>query len=124
MYKIINALIATVWLVNGLFCKVLNGVSRHQRIVARILGPDHADVLTRLIGFSEIGMAIWVISGIKSRWCAIAQVVLVVLMNTIEFFKARDLLLFGGFNTVLAAVLVTVIFYNEFALRTFSAKQV
>lgn len=28
--KILNFLIATVWLANGLLCKVLNGVPRHE----------------------------------------------------------------------------------------------
>jgi hypothetical protein len=36
-YKLLNYLIAAVWLVNGLFCKVLGLVPRHQEIVATIL---------------------------------------------------------------------------------------
>ncbi|MBS1603980.1 MAG: hypothetical protein JST42_15035 [Bacteroidetes bacterium] len=53
MTKTLNYLISAVWLINGLFCKVLNLVPRHGKIVARIIGGPHAEVLTRLIGFSE-----------------------------------------------------------------------
>jgi len=55
-HKLLNYFIATVWIANGLFCKVLNLVPRHQQIVARILGDDYSRLLTLLIGLSEIGM--------------------------------------------------------------------
>ncbi|WP_420459075.1 hypothetical protein [Neolewinella sp.] len=38
--------LALIWLTNGLYCKVLNLVPRHQEIVAAILGPAHARELT------------------------------------------------------------------------------
>jgi len=66
-HKLLNYFIATVWIANGLFCKVLNLVPRHQQIVARILGDDYSRLLTLLIGLSEIGMTIWILSGIKTR---------------------------------------------------------
>lgn len=64
--KILVYLIAAVWLVNGLFCKVLNLVPRHQQIVAAILGEDYSKQLTVLIGLWEIVMSIWIVSGIKT----------------------------------------------------------
>ncbi len=78
LYRLLTYLIALVWLANGLLCKVLNLVPRHAAIVARILGPAHSGPLTRLIGLAEIGMAIWLLSGIKRRWCVLAQMGLVV----------------------------------------------
>ena len=59
--------IALVWFINGLYCKVLNQVPRHQEIVGRILGDDVAPTLTVLIGISEIVMAGWVLSRYRSR---------------------------------------------------------
>ena len=50
----LNIFIAAVWLINGLFCKVLDLVPRHRAIVARILGKSHTSVITKLIGFAEI----------------------------------------------------------------------
>lgn len=93
--NVVNIGIALVWIINGVFCKVLNYVPRHQLIVARILGETHAPLLTRTIGILEAGMAIWILSRIKPRWCAIAQILLVASMNIIEFIAAPDLLLFG-----------------------------
>ena len=80
-HKLLNYVIAGVWLINGLFCKVLNLVPRHQEIVARILGNEHARLLTILIGVAEIIMAIWILSGIKTRLNAIAQILVIAAMN-------------------------------------------
>ena len=72
--KILNYLIALVWFVNGLFCKVLNLAPRHQEIVGRILGNEYALILTKIIGFSEIIMAIWILSRIYSKFNAMTQI--------------------------------------------------
>jgi DoxX-like family len=106
--------IALVWLINGLFCKLLNLVPRHQLIVSRILGEEYADVVTKIIGVSEILMFVWIVSGIKKRLCALAQITVIAVMNIIEFIQVPDLLLFGKLNIVLAAILIVVIFINEF----------
>ncbi len=106
-----------VWIGNGFFCKMLNFVPRHQQIVARILGDQYADVLTLLIGVSEILMAAWVLSGIKTRLNAIVQITIVATMNIIEFNLAPDLLLWGRFNSIFAMMLIVLIYYNEFVLN-------
>jgi uncharacterized membrane protein YphA (DoxX/SURF4 family) len=106
-------LFALVWFVNGLYCKVLNGVPRHRQIVARILGESHAATLTILIGLAEIGMAAWILSGIKPRWCAYCQIVIVLTMNLIEFMLAPDLLLFGRTNLLVASFFVVVVYLAE-----------
>jgi hypothetical protein len=115
--QILNYLIAAVWIANGLFCKVLNLVPRHREIVARIVGNAHAGVLTRLIGFSEIAMAAWILSGIKTKLNAIGQVVVIMTMNILEFIIAPDLLLWGRFNAMFAALFCLLILLNEFNLR-------
>lgn len=115
--RILNFLIAAVWLINGLVCKVLNLVPRHQQIVARVIGAAHAGVLTRLIGAAEIAMGIWILSGIKPRLNAITQAVIIASMNTLEFLLAPDLLLWGRFNALFAFLFVLLILYNEFYNR-------
>jgi uncharacterized membrane protein YphA (DoxX/SURF4 family) len=117
IYKILTFCIATVWIVNGLFCKVLNLVPRHEQIVARILGDDYSRVLTVLIGLSEIVMAIWVLSKFKSRLNAIAQIVIVGIMNTLEFILVPDLLLWGKLNSLFAFIFILVVYFNEFYLN-------
>lgn len=111
--------IAAVWLINGLICKLLNVVPRHQMIVSRILGADHASLLTKTIGLLEVLMAIWILSGIKHRLCASTQVILIAVMNTIEFFLAPDLLLFGHVNALVASLFILLILVNEYKLRQY-----
>jgi len=115
--KILKYFIAAVWLTNGLFCKVLNLVPRHQEIVASILGQEHARLLTVAIGISELLMAIWILSGIKSRLNAIIQILVIAVMNTLEFILVPGLLLWGRFNALFALLLILVIYYNEFHLK-------
>ncbi|MEO6135518.1 MAG: DoxX-like family protein [Ginsengibacter sp.] len=115
-YKLLNYFIASVWIANGLFCKVLNLVPRHEEIVARILGSENSRQLTVLIGLSEIGMAIWILSGKWSRLSAIAQIIIVATMNTMEFILVPDLLLWRKANSLFAFLFILLIYYNEFRL--------
>ena len=117
MHKLLTYLIATVWLVNGLVCKVIGLVPRHQQIVARILGDEYAQVITIAIGLGEVLLALWILSGIRSRICAAFQIALVLIMNVIEFFIAPDLLLFGRMNFLVAIVFASLVYFNEFLLN-------
>ena len=116
-HTVINILIALVWLINGLFCKVFNMAPRHLAIVARILGEEFAWVLTKSIGVLEVLMAFWIVSGIQQRFCAITQAVIILSMNVLEFFLAPDLLLFGRFNLLYAVLFSSLILANEFLLK-------
>ncbi|OQP61699.1 hypothetical protein A3860_31025 [Niastella vici] len=116
-YRLLNLLIAAVWIANGLFCKLLNLVPRHQEIVARILGNAHATLLTRLIGMAEIAMAVWIISGYRARQNALTQVLIIATMNVLEFILAPDLLLWGRFNLLFACLFMLLILYNEYFLK-------
>ncbi|SDJ98717.1 DoxX-like family protein [Catalinimonas alkaloidigena] len=116
-YHLLTYCIASVWLVNGLFCKVLGWVPRHEQIVARILGEAVAPLLTQAIGFAEIGMALWVVSGIQRRVSAVTQIVLIGTMNLLEFFLAPDLLLWDRFNLIFALGFMGLIYYHTFQLR-------
>ena len=115
--KILTYFVAMVWLINGLICKVLNFVPRHQEIVSEILGVTHASMLTKAIGIAEMVMAIWVISGIKSRINAILQIVIIAMMNILEFILVPQLLLWGRLNLIFALLLIMIIYYNEFVLK-------
>lgn len=123
LQKTLTYFIASVWLVNGLFCKVLNFVPRHQKIVEKITGEEYGSFLTKSIGVSEIFMAIWILSAYRSRLCAITQIAVVSTMNIIEFFLAPDLLLFGKLNAFFALIFIIVVYYNEFVLNKKMALQ-
>lgn len=115
--QLLTYFIAAVWFINGLCCKVLNLVPRHHEIVERILGASHSKLFTILIGISEIFMAIWIISKIKPRICAMLQMSIVLIMNLIEMTLAPDLLLWGKTNLIFALLFIGVVYVNEFGIK-------
>jgi hypothetical protein len=110
--------IAFVWLANGLFCKVLNIVPRHQEIVGSILGFEHDRLFTLLIGISEIVMAIWFLSKYQSKFNAITQILVVATMNVMEFILVPDLLLWGKLNSFFAFLFILIVYIYEFKLKS------
>lgn len=108
--------IVLVWLANGLFCKVLNYVPRHELIVSSILGSEFSRPLTCIIGISEIAMAIWFISGVKRRLNGIIQIAIVAIMNILEYFLVPDLLLWGKLNSIFAFFFISIVYYYQFHL--------
>lgn len=119
--RVLNRLLilffSLIWLVNGLFCKILNLVPRHQQIVAEILGETYAKSLTIAIGVGEVLMAIWLISRKFAQLSAITQILLIVTMNILEFILAPHLLLWGRLNIVFALCLAALVYYQGFALE-------
>lgn len=123
IHKISTILIALVWFVNGMLCKVFGLVPRHEQIVARILGNDYAWMFTLTIGLSEIIMAIWIISGYKARFNAIIQIAVIATMNILEFICVPDLLLWGKWNALFAFLFIVLIYINEYILNKKQADQ-
>ena len=117
IHKFLTYCISAIWFVNGLFCKVLNLVPRHQQIVARILGDEHSRLLTIIIGCLEIFMSIWILSKIRSKLNAIAQVLIIGIMNILEFMLVPELLLWGKLNIIFAFILILIVYFNEFYLN-------
>ncbi len=119
--RVLNRLLilffSLIWLVNGLFCKILNLVPRHQQIVAEILGETYAKTLTIAIGVGEVLMAIWIISRKFAQLSAITQILLIVTMNILEFILAPHLLLWGRLNIVFALCLAALVYYQGFVLE-------
>lgn len=122
IHILLNYCIATVWIMNGLYCKVLNLVPRHQEIVARIVNEDHSRMLTFIIGLSEIVMAVWIVTRIRSRFNAIIQIIVIAVMNILEFILVPDLLLWGKFNALFAFLFILLIYYNEFYIQPKTAQ--
>ena len=44
-------------------------------------------------------------------------IVIIIMMNIIEFTLAKDLLLFGNSNLILAILFCSIIYYQEFILK-------
>lgn len=117
LHTMLTFAIATVWFINGLFCKVLHLVPRHREIVANILGSEHSHNITVLIGLSEILMSVWILSRMRSRLNAFAQIGIVATMNVLEFVLVPDLLLWGRWNSLFALIFLIVVYFNEFYLN-------
>jgi hypothetical protein len=119
IHKTLTFCIATIWIANGLLCKVLNIVPRHKQIIKHILQVDimTANIFTIIIGLSEIFMAIWILSKIKTQLNAIAQIAIVLTMNTLEFILVPDLLLWGKLNSLFAFLFILIVYFNEFYLN-------
>jgi hypothetical protein len=73
--------------------------------------------LTVLIGLLEIMRAVWILSGLWARLNAVTQIIVVAIMNTLEFFLVPGLLLWGRLNSLWAFVFILLIYYNEFWLN-------
>lgn len=108
--------IALVWLINGLFCKVLGLVPRHKEIVGNIIGHEYAEIFTILIGIGECILALGIFWRFKPRFLAIFQMTAVAFMNIMELILVPDLLLWGSFNMVFAVAFILIIYYKEFVL--------
>lgn len=101
--------LSALWLWNGAYCKLFGGVPRHRQIVGEILGEEHAIFFTKMIGAMEVLLAIWILTGWKARLCYILQIILILTMNLIEWTLVPELLLFGRYNLLLAAILCGLI---------------
>ena len=120
----LTSLTILVWFVNGLFCKILNFVPRHQEIVEKILTVTfnkemalYASTLTKMIGFAELVMVVWILSRFRRNLCAFMQIFIVILMNIIEFLLVPEFLLFGKINIFIALAFATTVYYDNFVLN-------
>ena len=115
-HKLTGFAIASVWIINGLFCKVLSLVPRHEQIVARFFGEEYAPQFTIAIGIAEILMALWILSRLRSRLNAVSQIMIIALMNVMEQIVTPDLLLWGRLNLFFAGLFILVIYLHEFRI--------
>ena len=85
--------IALVWLYEGLWCKVMGMMPSQLAIVVELPGftRERALVLWKSIGAVEIFLGIWVLTGVHPAWCALGEVVLLVVMNANALMWARHL---------------------------------
>lgn len=75
--------IASVWLYQGGWCKLIAPNDRHLRVVAGLpgVGPTHARRVLALVGGIEVALAAWVLTGRAPRSAAAAQTAMLGAMN-------------------------------------------
>ena len=93
--RVARYVVASVWLVHGLYNKLLGGSPRHLQIVQSTPGLDGVagEHVLAAIGVGEVIIAFWVLSGYRPRLGALVQTVCLLSMNVVELTFARDLLL-------------------------------
>ena len=69
-------------------------------------------------------MVFWIVSGIKTRLNALTQILIVAVMNIIEFTLVPDLLLWGRLNALFAFLFICAVYFNEFVLNKKLAQQI
>jgi len=91
---LIHAAVAAVWLYEGLWCKLLNGEPRQMQVVEAVprFGPLIGAVFLRSLGLFEVGLAVWVLSGVAPLLCAAVQTGLLIGLNTCGLLWARHLI--------------------------------
>lgn len=115
--KISTIIISLVWLINGLYCKLLNQVPRHEAIVAKVLNTEHSRILIIIIGILEVFMAVWILSRYKQKCNAIIQIVIILTMNCLELLMASNLLLWHNYNIIFALLFCLLIYWNSFYFK-------
>ncbi len=86
--------VAAVWMYEGLWCKLLGGVPHQTEVVAAhpLFGAKLAARFLQVLAWVEIALAIWVVGGWLPGLAALAQTVLLVVMNANGLLFARHII--------------------------------
>ncbi len=91
---LIRAAVALVWAYEGLWCKILGRAENELRIVQAVprYGAKYGRAFLHALGWIELLLAMWVLSGWTPGWCALAQTVLLVGLNANGLLWSRHLI--------------------------------
>jgi uncharacterized membrane protein YphA (DoxX/SURF4 family) len=90
----LRASVAAVWVYEGLWCKILGRVPSQVDVVTAVprLGARFAKPLLKVLGFAEVVLALWVMSGVAPGASAIVQTALLVTLNANGLVWARHII--------------------------------
>ena len=86
--------VAAVWLYEGLWCKLLGGVPHQTEVVEAhpLFGKKLAATFLQVLAWVEMALAVWVVAGVTPVLAALAQTVLLVVMNVNGLLFARHII--------------------------------
>jgi hypothetical protein len=92
--QLVRSAVAAVWLYEGLWCKLLGRERRQLQVVEAVpkLGRMVGRRFLVALGLVEVGLAVWVMSGLTPGLCALAQTVLLVALNANGLLWARHII--------------------------------
>ncbi len=91
---LIHVAVAAVWLYEGLWCKLLNG-EPHQAQVVEVVpryGQKIGVAFLKSLGVVEVGLAIWILSGMAPLVCVFVQTALLMALNACGLLWARHII--------------------------------
>lgn len=93
-YWLIKAAVASVWIYEGLWCKLLKGDPRQYEIVRSVpkYGPRFGAMFLRTLGVVELLSAVWVLSNKHQVLCALFQTLLLFSLNLNGIVWSRKLI--------------------------------
>jgi len=91
---LIRLAVASVWLYEGLWCKLLRGEPRQLEVVAAapFFGPRSGPRFLAALGATEVAIGVWAFSGAAPLLCAAVQTVLLVGLNASGVLWSRRLI--------------------------------
>ncbi len=89
---LLQVAVATVWLYEGLWCKVFSRSPHQFEVVEQVpgLAPRTAHALLRLLGVVETVLGVWVLAGWQPIAAAIAQTALLIGLNSAGIYFSRQ----------------------------------
>jgi hypothetical protein len=113
MATALRLFVAGVWLVHGLYNKLLGGSPRHLAIVQSVPGLSGSMGRRVLVAVAvlEISVAVWTLSRRAPRLCAATQTGALLAMNTLELTFARPFLLWPAGLVPINLVFLSIAWY-------------
>ena len=89
---LIRIAVASVWLYEGLWRKVLSRSPGQAAIVERVpfLSGARGRLFLSALGWAEAALGVWVLAGVRPWAAALAQTVLLASMNAVGIAFARE----------------------------------
>ena len=93
-FWLIHIAVASVWLYEGLWCKLLSGEPRQAQIVEAVprYGPRSGAVFLKLLGVIEVVLALWALSNFAPVVGALVQTLLLIALNAGGLLWARRII--------------------------------
>ena len=91
---LVRLAVAAVWIHEGLWCKILGRAPNELRIVQAVpvYGPRFGKPFLLTLGWVELALGLWVLSGIAPGACALAQTLLLIGLNASGLVFSRHLI--------------------------------
>lgn len=93
-YWLIRGAVAAVWFYEGFWCKLLRGEPHEFEVVKAVprYGEKFGVPFLMALGFIEVAIGIWVLTGLAAHLCALVQTVLLVTLNANGWIWSRHLI--------------------------------